>query len=535
MTADGCLAGSRFLDGAIPDPLGHGERAVRFIEKLRLTEGPLAGQPFKLQAWQARIVRKVFGDVDPISGMRKIRTVFMLLPRGSGKTTFTSAIGLLGLVGPERDAAGQVISAAADREQASIAYNSSARMIRADQVLSSVARIIDSRRTLMHPKSESTYKAISHEAYSKHGLSVSMLLADEVHAWPTRELWEVLISSMGKRLCPLTIVTTTAGHGRGTLAHELYEYALKVERGEVEDDTFLPVLYQAPHNCDWQDEAVWQAVNPALAGGYRSIEEMRVTARRAAEITSQREMFKRLYLNIWGDSAAVTWVEMDAYDDGTREPVALGDLSGRRVYVGVDLASVSDLAAVYAVAEDGAGGWLIWGRQYCPAEQFRKRVADNLPYDAFKASGHLEVTGGSVIDQDRIIADLAELCADLDVQEIAVDRWGAIGFLTRLQERGLPVTQFGQGYASMSAPCKEIERAILGRQFNAGGDPVLRWNIANIRVEQDAAGNMKFSKAKAAGKIDGAVAVAMAIGRAIAGEASPAVYEHSRPDGFLFV
>lgn len=418
----GCLFGSRFLAGDIPDPLGHGERAVRFIEKLQLTEGPLAGRPFKLDAWQSRIVRKVFGDVNPATGRRKVRIVFMLLPRGSGKTTFTSAIALLGLIGPERDAAGQVISAAADREQASIAYNGSARMIRADAMLSQVARIVDSRRMIAHSKSESTYKAISHEAYSKHGLSISMLLADEVHAWPTRELWEVLISSMGKRLCPLTIVTTTAGHGRGTLAWELYEYALKVERGEVEDDTFLPVLYQAPHDCDWQDGTVWQAVNPALAGGFRSLDEMRITARRAAEIPSAREMFKRLYLNIWGDSAAMTWVDMQVYDEGAMAPVELADLAGRPVYVGVDLASVSDLAAVYAVADDGAGGWLVWGRQYCPAEQFRKRVADNQPYDAFEAAGRLVVTEGGVIDQDRIIADLVDLCGELEVKEIAVDR-----------------------------------------------------------------------------------------------------------------
>ena len=364
-----------------------------------------------------------------------------------------------------------------------------------------------------------------------------MLLADEVHAWPTRDLWEVLVSSMGKRLCPLSIVTTTAGHGRGDLAWELYDYALKVERGDVEDETFLPVLYQAPHDCDWMDEAVWQAVNPALAAGFRSLEEMRVTARRAAEIPSQREMFKRLYLNIWGDSAAVTWVDMAVYDQGDDRPVELSALAGRPVYVGVDLASVSDLAAVYAVAEDGEGGWLVWGRQYCPAEQFRRRVADNLPYAEFEASGRLVVTEGNSIDQDRIISDLVELCAELEVREIAVDRWGAVGFLNRLQDRGLPVAQFGQGYASMSAPCKEIERAILGRQFRAGRDPVLRWNVSNIRVEQDAAGNIKFSKAKATGKIDGAAAVAMAIGRALANEAGPLVYERegARPEGLLFV
>lgn len=534
----GLLTGSRFLEGDIPDPMAKGARAVRFIENLTHTEGPLAGQPFILPEFQARIVRKIFGDVDPVTGRRKIRTVFMLLPRGSGKTTLTSALALIGLMGPEKDAAGQVVSAAADREQASIAFNASCRMIRADPYLTKATRVVDSRKLIQHPGSESTYKAISHEAFSKHGLAVSLLLADEVHAWPSRELWEVLITSMGKRLDPLTIVTTTAGIGRGNLAWDLYDYALKVERGDVVDETFLPVLYQAPHDCDWEDEAVWMAVNPAMAAGFRSLEEMRITARQAKEIPSQREMFKRLYLNIWGDSATATWVDLGVYDEGDRaRAVELADLAGRDVYVGVDLASVSDLAAVYAVAPDGEGGWLVWGRQYCPREQFRRRVADNLPYAEFEASGRLVVTDGNSIDQDRIIADLVDLAGELAVREIAVDRWGAVGFLNRLQDRGLPVATFGQGFASMSAPCKEIERAILGRQFHAGGDPILRWNIGNIRIEMDAAGNIKFSKSKADGKIDGAAAVAMAIGRALANEVAVSVYERdgARPEGLLFV
>lgn len=176
-----CRSGSRFLDGTIPDPLGHGARAVRFIEKLHLTEGAFAGRPFTLQAWQEKIVLKVFGDTGP-DGRRKIRTVFALLPRGSGKTTFTSAIALLCLLGPERDAAGQVISAAADREQASICFNSSARMIRTDPALAQITRIVDSQKLIGHPKSESVYKAVSHESYTKHGMAVSCLLADEADA-----------------------------------------------------------------------------------------------------------------------------------------------------------------------------------------------------------------------------------------------------------------------------------------------------------------------------------------------------------------
>ena len=521
----GCLAGSRFLLGKIPDPLGHGARAVKFIEKLKHTEGALAGQPFKLHPWQARIVRKTFGDLDA-ARRRKIRTVFLLLPRGTGKTTLVSAIGLLTTLGPERDPAGQVICAAADREQASIAFNSACRMIRADRDLSHITRVVDSRRSIFHPKSESVYRAISHEAYSKHGLSVSTLLADEIHAWPTRELWEVLISSMGKRDCPLTIVTTTAGIGRKGIARELYEYALAVERGEVQDDSFLPVLYQAPADSDWRDESIWRAVNPAVAAGFRSLEEMELTARRAAESPHARESFRRLYLNVWLDASEASWVDMQVYDESAGEPVSLADFEGRPTCMSVDLASVQDLAALFLAARDDEGGWIVWARQYCPAAQVRKRAAAGLPYLEYQERGELVATRGNVIDQAVILSDIATLCSEIDVRKIAVDRWGAIGFMTRLAERGLPVVQFGQGFRDMTGPCKEIERAILSRKFRHGGNTLLRWNFSNVRPESDAAGNLKFSKSKSAEKIDGAVAAAMAIGVALTEDAQPeSVYD----------
>jgi phage terminase large subunit-like protein len=524
----GCLVGSRFLEGKIPDPLKHGARAVRFIENIKHTEGSSAGQPFKLHPWQKKIVVKTFGDTDR-DGRRKIRTVFLLLPRGNGKTTLVSAIGLLTTLGPERDPAGQVICAAADREQATIAYNAACRMIRADPELTRITRIVDSRRSIFHPKSESVYRAISHEAYSKHGLSISTLLADEIHAWPTRDLWEVLTGSMGKRDAPLTFITTTAGIGRGGIAWELYKYALAVEQGSIKDPSFLPVLYAAPADCDWRDEAIWRAVNPAIGGGFRSLEEMRITARRAAESPIARESFRRLYLNNWLEASMATWIEMAIYDENPSTPVSLADFEGRENFMGIDMASVGDLAALLLATREG-DGWKVWCRQYCPEQQIRKRAAAGLAYPEWVDRGELIATPGDAIDQGRIESDIASIVSEIGgVKKIAVDRWGAIPFMNRLAERGLPVVQFGQGYQSMTGPCKEIERAILGRQFHHGGNALLRWNLSNVRPEIDAAGNIKFSKDKAVEKIDGAVAAAMAIGAALTDGADqdnqPSIYE----------
>jgi len=325
----------------------------------------------------------------------------------------------------------------------------------------------------------------------------------------------VLTSSMGKREQPLTIITTTSGIGRQGIAYELYKYALAVERGEIEDDSFLPVLYQAPADCDWRDEAIWRAVNPALAAGFRSLEEMRITARRAAESPIARESFRRLYLNIWLEASEATFFDMAVYDEGAGEPVTLADFAGLPCFISVDMASVQDLAALLIAAKVG-DGWVVWARQYCPQDQVRKRSAIGLPYAEWVERGELVATPGNVIDQELIEADIVELCSELDVKKIAVDRWGSIGFMTRLANRGLPVVQFGQGYRDMSGPCKEIERAVLGRKFRHGGNALLRWNFANVRPETDAAGNIKFSKTKQAEKCDGAVGCAMAVGIALA-------------------
>jgi phage terminase large subunit-like protein len=186
-------------DEPIPDPLSRADKAVRFVRKLRLHEGRFAGQRFPLQAWQERILRRVYGPVDEL-GRRQVRTAFIMVPRRSGKSSLAAAIGLLHTFGPEKEPGGQVIAAAADREQASIVFGAASRMIGQDAVLSRITSITPSINRIQHPASSSTFRAVSHEAYSKHGLSISCLLADEVHAWPTRELWDVLVTSMGKRV-----------------------------------------------------------------------------------------------------------------------------------------------------------------------------------------------------------------------------------------------------------------------------------------------------------------------------------------------
>lgn len=518
------------VDTPLADPHGRGERAVQFVKRLRLFEGKRAGQPFPLARWQERIIRRTYGDTDA-SGRRRVRTVFILLPRGNGKTTLASALGGLHLFGPEKDAGGQVIAAAADREQATIAYRALQAMIQQDAKLTSITSVTPSNKTILHPKSRSIFKAISHEAYTKHGMNVSCLIADEVHAWPTRELWDVLRTSMGKREEPLTIVITTAGVGVHGLAFELYDYAKKVASGTIDDPTFLPVLFEAPADADWKDEDVWRSVNPAVASGFASLDHLRNEARAAQEIPAQREAFKRLYLNMWSDGAAAPWLDMSVYDEGAG-PVALDSLKGNPCWLGVDLSSTEDLTAIVAAFPQEDGRVLVHPWFFCPQATLRRRQErDQVPYLQWAEDGHLIATPGEVIDHEYVFQVIADLAAEHSIQEIAIDRAMSAMVVNRLQEIGLPVAYHGQGFLGMSPAVKEAQRLILSRRLIHGGHPVLRWNFQNVVIDEDPAGNLKFNKKRSAEKIDGAVACAMAVHRAASTE-GPSPYEEH---GLVFI
>jgi phage terminase large subunit-like protein len=513
----------------IPDPLGRADKAVRFVKKLRLHEGRFAGKPFPLADWQERLIRRIYGPVDEL-GRRQVRTAFIMVPRGSGKSSLAAALGLLHCFGPEKEPGGQVIAAAADREQASIVFGAASRMIQQDAVLSRITSITPSIKRIQHPASGSVFKAVSHEAYSKHGLSISCLLADEVHAWPTRELWDVLTTSMGKRDQPLTIAITTAGVGRTGIAWELYSYAKRVQDGEIEDQSFLPVLLEPPSGFDWRDPRVWAYCNPAL-GVFRSLEEMQTSAKRAEHVPAQQASFRQLYLNEWRDGAAEPWIDLSVWDQAAVNITLDHIPDGSRAWIGVDLASVSDLAAVVTVVEH-EDGYFCQPAFFCPQEGIRRRSErDGVPYAPWAEQGHLIATPGSVIDYTYIEQHIAEL-AERFRATVIIDRWNSTSVVTRLTELGIETITMGQGFASLSGPMREVERLILARQIAHTGCPVLRWNLGNVAVAQDPAGNIKPDRAKSKDKIDGVLGLIMGIGVAAAAPAG-SIYE-SRPS-FLMV
>lgn len=505
--------------------LDPGERAVRWINNLTHTQGEWAGQPFRLRPWQESIIRALFGVRNP-DGTRQYRTCYIEIPRKNGKTGLAAAIALYMLLG-DREPGGEVYSAACDLEQASLAFNIAAQMVHNDPELAAQTQIIPSRRRIVHAASGSIYRAIPADAPSAHGYNASAVIYDELHAAPNRELWDVLTSSMGARRQPLTVVITTAGFDRESICWELHRYAEQVRDGVIPDSTFLPVLYGAPKEADWTDEAVWRIANPAL-GDFRSLDEMRVMAAQARELPGRQNAFRRLYLCQWTEqsSRAIDLTRWDA----CAGPANLADLRGRRCYAGLDLASTADVAALVLDFPDDEHGHVVIPRFWVPEENLRRRaLRDRVPYDVWHREGYLTATPGNVIDYDIIRADLNALSQEVEIAEIAIDRWNATQIATQLTGDGFTLVAFGQGFASMAAPTKELLRIVAAGELAHGGHPVLRWMASNLSVRQDAAGNLKPDKATSGEKIDGIVALVMALDRASRHGGERSVYETRGP------
>lgn len=524
-----------------PDPTNRAERMTRFVRMLKLWEGKFAGRSFTLHPFQESIIRRIYGPSTE-DGRRLVRFACIWIPRGNAKTTLASALSLGHFMGPEAEAGGQVIQAAADRDNAGIAFKHSWEMVKQDRTLLGRVRSVESRKILKHRKNSSELKAISSEAYSKHGMNASFFLADEVHVWQPvegRKLFKTVTDSMVKREQPLTVVISTAGEGQGGLAWDLWSYSLAVARGEVEDPTFAPIIFAAAPEADWRDERAWHAANPAIEAGFCSLEELRTKAKRIEHFPSEVGDFRRFHLNQWQDGAANPWIDLTLYDaaDAMTPPA---DLVGRPCCVGVDLSSVEDLTAVIAVFPEGEGDDRVYDvlpMFFLPEAGLEKKAEkDRADYLRWKEAGHLRVTEGNVVDYAAVIAYVHELAERHDVQDIPIDRWNSTAVTTALLGAGLNVLGFGQGYASMAAPVRELKRAILKGSFRHGGNPVLRMCFANLRAAKDDAENEKFSKERSTGRIDGAVAAAMAVGRILAGDDTPSVYDSDeRAEGFLVI
>jgi phage terminase large subunit-like protein len=511
-----------FDDSEIDDPLGYGQRAVDFLRMMKHPKSKLPGRMFKLDPWQERIVRRIYGPRDT-DGQRLVRTVFALIPRGARKTSLGAGLACLHTFGPERIPSGQAVSAAADQKQAAIAYDEALAIVRANKAIASRLKLTPHSYKIQHPVKGATYEAISSDGATQHGRTPNFVLSDEIHAWKKRDLWDALRTGLSKVPESLHIITTTAGRGQEGLAYDTYQYARKVAAGDIDDPSLLPILFETPADADWRDELLWYDANPGLAHGYPDIKGLRAMAREAEGKPSEREAFRQYHLNVWLDHSEDPFVEMSVYDEGAGK-VDLRELEGKPCWLGVDLSSTTDLTAVVAAWKDGEG-YQVVPFFFVPEDNLRARAdRDGVPYPAWAEAGYITATPGNVVDYAYVEQAIRDLCKRFNVREIAFDPHLAQQLIQHLQADGLPAVEMRQGWVTMAPAVMELERAIVGRRFRHGGHPVLRWCFSNIAVRTDPAGNKTFAKNKSTDRIDGAQAAAMAVARAHAGDDGVSVY-----------
>ncbi|MBY4973242.1 terminase large subunit [Streptococcus phage phi-SsuYTJ2_rum] len=490
------------------------DRAVTFINNLSHTKGKWAGKRFDLLPWQEQIVRDLFGIVKE-DGNRQFLTAYIEIPKKNGKSELAAAIALY-LLYADNEASAEVYGAACDRNQASIVFDVAKQMVQMSRPLEKRSKIMGATKRIVNYSNAGFYQVLSAETGTKHGLNVSGLVFDEIHAQPNRHLYDVLTKGSGDaREQPLFFIITTAGTDRNSICYELHTKALDILNGRKKDTSFYPVVYGLSDEDDWNDEANWLKANPSL-GHTIGIDRVREAYQQALDNPAEENVFKQLRLNMW-TSSSVAWIPEHVYAKGN-DPIQYESLKGRSCYAGLDLSSTSDITAFVLVFPPRfeEENYIVLPFFWLPEDTLELRCRrDHVLYDVWERQGYIKTTEGNVVHYgfiEKFIEDLSEI---YHIKEIAYDRWNATQMVQNLEGMGLTMVPFGQGYKDMSPPSKELYKLMMEGKIQHGGHPVLKWMGQNVVMRQDPAGNIKPDKEKSVEKIDGIVALIMGLDRCI--------------------
>jgi len=466
--------------------------------------------------WQLELIGKAFGTVKE-NGNRQYRYIYVEVPKKNGKSELSAAVGLK-LFTADREAGAEIYTAAGDRMQASIIFNVAAQMTQNNKLLRDRTKTLHSVKRMVIHKTGSIYSALSSDAFTKHGLNPSGVLIDETHAHPNRELYDVLTEGTDTaRSQQMIFVTTTAGIQDDTsIGWELHEYARQVKEEIIQDDTFLPIIYAADPDDDWEDPKIWEKVNPSL-GYIFTLDKIQEHYESVKNNPARQNNFRRYRLNQWV-SQLTRYIPMDYWRrcDGKVDPEKL---LKHPCYGGLDLASKKDMCAFVLVfpPDDINKKWRILPKFYMPEATLHERAKeDKVPYDFWAKKGLITLTPGNIIDYEFIQKDVINASKIYDLREVAYDPWNATETAVKLDnEHGITMVEHRQGYVSMSEPTKKFHALILQEALAHGGHKVLEWNADNLEVKIDVSENVRPVKANVKKRIDGVVATIMALGRAL--------------------
>ena len=505
---------------------------LKAFSELRHTQGEWAGRALVPDPWQvAYILAPVFGWVAPGPDgefARIINTLYVDIPRKNGKSTLCGGIAVY-LMGADHEPGAQVVAAATTKLQAGFVFGPVKTLVAKSPSLKDKMKPMQYR--ILHPKSGSYFEVISAAADAQHGANIHGAVIDELHVHKDPELVEALESGTGSRRQPLIAIITTADDGRtGTIYARKRDYVEKLARRVLKDPSTYGVIWCADAKDDPFAEATWRKANPGY-GISPTRAYLRRTAAKAEQSPADLSGFLRLHLGV-RTKQETKYVDMGVWDRNAGM-VDTAALEGRAAFGGLDLASTSDLCSLcWDFPNDDGGHDIVW-RHWCPERAF-DQLNDRTAGEAavWRKQGFLTVTPGDVADYDFIRAQINTDRERFDVRSVGYDRWNASQLVNDLVSDEAPMVQVGQGFASMSAPLKQIKHLLLegtpvSPRYRHGGNPLMRWQTDNLAVAMDAAGNVKPDKKRSGDKIDGWSAAVNAMAMLIAAEpeARESVYE----------
>ena len=482
-----------------------------FIERLPHVKGPLAGEPIRLEPWQVFILSTVFGWVRP-DGKRRFRRSYIEVPRGNAKSTLSSALALYMLTA-DGEGGAEVYSLATTRDQARIVFGDAQTMARQSAGFRSRFGVGVGAHNMHVMASGSKFEALSAEGSTLDGLNIHFGCVDELHAHKTRTVYDVVETGTGKRDNSLLWVITTAGSNRSGICYEIRTFVTRLLDGVFEDDSQFGIVYGLDDGDDWTLESSLIKANPNWGISVRP-EVLAPLQAKAMQLPSAVNNFKTKHLNEWVN-ADTAWMDMRAWDACANPALNIEAFEGQPCWIGLDLASKTDVAALVLVFQhsDVAGGYAVFGRYWLPEDTVS--ASENSQYTGWARSGRLTVTPGNVIDFGWIEGELVELASRFEVQAVAFDPFQATQLSTRMLAEGLPMIEVRPTVLNFSEPMKTLEALVLQRKLIHDSDPVLTWMASNVVAHLDAKDNIYPRKERPENKIDGIVALIMAIARAI--------------------
>jgi phage terminase large subunit-like protein len=506
------------------------ERVCRFIENLTHVKGPLAGQKIVLEPWQIFILTTVFGWVNK-EGQRRFRRVYIEVPRGNAKSTLSSGVGLYMLCA-DGEGGAECYSLATTRQQARIVFGDAQAMARANPGLRAKFGLSVTAHNLHVMKTASKFEALSAEGSTLDGLNTHLGIIDELHAHKTRAVYDVVETSIGKRTQSMLWTITTAGSDRAGICYEVRSFVTqvlnrtllahdglgyKVEGTAVEDETQFGIIYTIDDDDDWTSEAALIKANPNW--GVSVMPDVLTSLQaKAMQMPSAANNFLTKHLNVWVN-ASIAWMDMRAWDRCADPKLSLDNFAGDPCWIGLDLATRSDIAAkvrVFTREIDGHAHYFVFGDYYLP----ESAVSDgrNSQYAGWVRSQYLTETSGNVTDYEVIADSIRDDAARFSIVEIGFDPWNATHLANILQDEGLTMVEMRQGARTLSEPMKHLQALVLEGRLHHDGNPALTWMVSNTMAKHDENDNIRPIKERDENKIDGVVALIMGLGRAMVAE-----------------